>query len=311
MANTALVVLYLVVVVLWISAGANWEFARVGAILYTSYLQALAFLHEPTSRANKRTYPPPPPTDTFVAGFAAGTIQSVVAAPLDALQVRLRTRDILEGQYRSMWDYGRSKLREIGTRGIFAGWTLTFLRDALGNALFFSCFEYVKAQAYYSFVRWYYGSLRPDQKSKLSVGENPESRPAIRPHYALEPCFLMLAGLTASILQQTVQHPLGMIQSVHYGRLEYLDHQARQHPRRMMMRLYYHAYQETLKRCHKRAERAGGWVKWLSRGFLVHTIRQVPSTSAGLVIFELVRRKYANPADAVRIEKDGYDILLT
>ena len=29
------------------------------------------------------------------------------------------------------------------------------------------------------------------------------------------------------------------------------------------------------------------------------------------VIFEVVRRRYGNDAEAVRIEKDGYDILLT
>ena len=42
----------------------------------------------------------------------------------------------------------------------------------------------------------------------------------------------------------------------------------------------------------------------------MNTIRQVPSTSAGLVMFELVRRRYSNEAEAVRIENDGYGILL-
>ena len=31
----------------------------VGAVLYTSYLNTLALLHEPSARATKRTYPPP------------------------------------------------------------------------------------------------------------------------------------------------------------------------------------------------------------------------------------------------------------
>lgn len=43
----------------------------------------------------------------------------------------------------------------------------------------------------------------------------------------------------------------------------------------------------------------------------MNTIKQVPSTSAGLVIFELVRRRYGSEAEAVKIKKDGYDILLT
>jgi hypothetical protein len=40
------------------------------------------------------------------------------------------------------------------------------------------------------------------------------------------------------------------------------------------------------------------------------TLRQVPSTSAGLIVFEIVRRKYSLDEEAVRIRKDGYDILL-
>jgi hypothetical protein len=248
-----------------------------------------------------------------MSGFFAGTIQSVVAAPLDALHVRLRTNDMLEGQYSSMWSYGRHKLREIGIRGVFAGWTLSFLRDSFGYAVFFSCFEYIKSQAYYSYITRYYGSLHPDRAQRISSFSSSDCTvPVIRPHYALEPCFLMAAGITASIMQQVVQHPLSRIQNLHFGRLEYLDHQARlNHSRQQMMRHYYHAYQETFKRCRRRAARVGGYWRWLFQGFVGNTVRQVPSTSAGLVIFELVRRKYGNPADAVRIKKDGYDIVLT
>ena len=59
------------------------------------------------------------------------------------------------------------------------------------------------------------------------------------------------------------------------------------------------------------AKRLGGWRIWLYRGFVMNIVRQVPSTSAGPVIFELVRRRYADESEAVRIETDGYDILLT
>lgn len=287
--------------------------ARVGAVLYTSYLQVLGALHEPVSRGVKRIYPPASPIDTFSAGFTAGTIQSIVAAPLDALQVRFRANDLLEGQYRSMWHYGRHKLGQIGIRGIFAGWGLSFLRDALGYGIFFSSFEYIKAQAYYSFITGYYGSLHSRHLDEMILSQSSDRGvPLIRPHYTLEPIFLMLAGITASAAQQAIQHPLSLIQSLHVARLEYLDHQASLHPsRRQMLRLYYLAYQETYKRCQRRAARAGSWRRWLFRGFFRSAIRQVPSTSAGLVIFEVVRRKYANLADAVYIRKDGYDILLS
>ncbi|KAL4881527.1 mitochondrial carrier [Aspergillus karnatakaensis] len=287
--------------------------AGVGVLLYTSYLHVLGTLYEPVSLGLRRVYPPASPVDTFTAGFVAGSIQSLVAAPLDALQVRLRTNDIIEGRYQSMWHYGRQKLRQIGLRGIFAGWSLSFLRDSLGSAIFFSTFEYVKSQGYYSFLIRCYGSSHSQNENHLQpVQSSDRGLPLIRPHYALEPCFLMFAGIAASVAQQIVQHPLNAVQNIHVARLEYLDHQATLRPsNKQMLQIYYSAYQETYKRCKKKAARAGGWMRWLYRGFIGNALRQVPSTSAGLVIFELVRRKYAtNMADATYIRKDGYDILL-
>jgi hypothetical protein len=275
----------------------------------------LGTLHEPSFQAKKRVYPPPDPSLTFTAGFAAGTVQSVVAAPLDALQVRFKTSDMLEGRYTSMWQYGKHKLQDIGLRGIFAGWSLSFLRDGIGYGLFFSFFEYMKGQAYYSFVARYYGALQPHLVEKMSFTPSATASdrgvPTIKPHYTLEPCFLMLAGVMASLAQQTIQHPLSVLQNLHYGRLESLDHQASlDHSGRQMMRHYYHAYQETFQQSRELAMRAGGWRPFLFSKFMNNTVRQVPSTSAGLLIFELVRRKYGSQTDEIRIRKDGYDILL-
>ncbi|OJD23129.1 hypothetical protein ACJ73_05517 [Blastomyces percursus] len=287
----------------------------VGAVLYTSYLQILSGLHEPTLQATKRIYPPPAPSLTFTAGFVAGGIQSIIAAPLDALQVRFSTNDMIKGQYRNVWQYGKHKLHEIGIRGIFSGWSLSFLKDSFGSALFFGMFETIKSQGYYTFVRYYYGSLQPHRVEKLSVptaGTSSGDIPIIRPHYALEPCFLMLAGLTASLVQQFVQHPLNLVQTVYYERLEHIDAMAKlDHSGRKMMKHHYEAYLELFRRCQKRALRAGGWRPWLFRGFFGNALRQVPSTSAGLIIFELVRRKYGVDAEVVHIQQDGYDIILT
>ncbi|KAF1983850.1 putative mitochondrial carrier protein [Aulographum hederae CBS 113979] len=286
----------------------------VGAVLYTSYLQSLGVLYEPSSRSSKRVYPPPSLAHTFTAGFAAGTVQSVVAAPLDALQVRFETNDMLEGKYRNMWHYARDKLREIGPRGVFAGWSLSFVKDAFGYGAFFATFEYLKAQSYYSFVTRYYGKYEPIFSFHPYRGTIREEngRLTIRPHYALEPTFILIAGIAASIVQQVVQHPLSKVQGFHYNRLESLDYAAKlQGSRSHMMRLYYHAYQKTFEQCERQASRHGGWRRWLYRGFFMNTIRQVPSTSAGLIVFEVVRRKYARDSDVVRIEKDGYDVLLS
>lgn len=336
----------------------------VGAVLYTSYLQILGHLHEDSGKATKRIYPPPLPSETFTAGLLAGAFQSVVAAPLDAIQVRFErggkgpemilTNSNGQGRPQSMWAFSYAKLREIGARGIFAGWGLSLAKDSLGSAVFFSSFEYIKAQSFYSFIAWYYGDLSEDVVNILSrlrplsptaIREDEEipnaqglynasSAKTIRPHYAIEPAFLMLAGIGASVAQQVVLHPLTHIQMEHWEHLEALDaqartirqdsqaikgrmsHQSSSRWRWRMFRAYYHAYRETWAQCTAQAAAQEGngpnaLRRWLYRGFWWSTIRQVPSTSAGLVIFELVRRKYGLGGEPIRINKDGYDILLT
>ncbi|KJR88585.1 mitochondrial carrier protein [Sporothrix schenckii 1099-18] len=417
----------------------------VAAVLYTSYLQILARLHPESGQARKRVYPPPAPMETFVAGFLAGSIQSLVAAPLDAIQARYDHRDVAadavgngngkgkgngKGAPRSMWAFSAAKLREIGLRGIFAGWGLSFVKDSFGNGVFFSVFEYVKAQSYYSFVAYYYGALdgskimeqqmrnqtaerRKQQRQQWVQGQvsglearvesakhtlhgdkahntdqehTPHQHPpiplvpkawaearareraekeaamplVIRPHYALEPTFLLLAGVSASFAQQVLLHPLTHFQVVHWDMLEDLDAAVKADreaaaaraaaskfatttngnggaaggdgsgngsantnglrnrlgrvfrlPGFHFMRTYYHAYLQTLSTCTDMAAAEGrSLMSWLYRGFWWNTIRQVPSTSAGLIIFELLRRKYGMSGEEVRISQDGYDILL-
>src|SRR5262249_31306831 len=151
--------------------------------------------------------------------------------------------------------------------------------------------------------------------------EDPQK--TIRPHYAIEPAFLLLAGVGASVAQQVIIHPLTHIQMEHWGHLEYLDVQGRKirkasgpgaapaRRRWRMMRAYYHAYQETWAQCLAESSATEGngpnaLRRWLYRGFWWSAIRQVPSTSAGLIIFELVRRKYGLGGEPVRITRDGY-----
>ncbi|KAL8769826.1 MAG: hypothetical protein Q9209_004264 [Squamulea sp. 1 TL-2023] len=277
----------------------------VGAVLYTSYLQTLGRLHGPSAESVKRVYPPPPLDKTLAAGCAAGAIQSVAAAPLDALSVRFRPPDILDGRYKSMWQYGYLKMKEIGIRGVLAGWSLSFIKDTLGYGLFFATFEYVKAQSYYAFITRYYGSLNP-----WKLPEDNFSR-IIRPHYVIEPFFLLLAGIAASVAQQVVQHPISLVQEIYYRSPATYDKTNKapvsiaQH-----MREYSSAYQKAFLQGQAQANQLGGWRIWLYKDFLRSTIKQVPSTSAGLIIFELVRRRYGIDADATRIQKDGYDIVL-
>lgn len=288
----------------------------VGAVLYTSYLQTLGLLHEPSSKAVKRVDPVPPFKFTFTAGLIAGSIQSIIAAPLDALQVRFQAKDLLERKYKNMWQYAYLKTKDIGARGIFAGWSLSLVRDSFGNAVFFGVFEYVKGQAFYSFVSNFYGTygnLTGFQKERIAQQSSVSGNPVIRPHYLIEPAFILLAGIGASVAQAIIQYPISRIQEVHYGRLEWIDahHKHRRgdfQPRALS--LYASAYRKTFKQCLAIARREGGLRRWLYRDFLTRTLTQTPSTAAGLIVFEVIRRRYSSEQDAVKINKDGYDILL-
>ncbi|KAL8712855.1 MAG: hypothetical protein Q9220_003063 [cf. Caloplaca sp. 1 TL-2023] len=277
----------------------------VGAVLYTSYLQLLGRLHSPSSESVKRVYPPPSPWKTFAAGFVAGALQSLVAAPLDALAVRFRPSDILDGRYKNMWQYGHLKTKDIGMRGVFAGWGLSCVKDSLGYGLFFATFEYVKAQGYYAFVTGYYGN------NGSALLANDRLEPVVNPHYAIEPSFLLLAGIAASVSQQTIHYPLSQVQEVYNRSLAAYDRNRRNTlPARQTIWMYFEAYQNTFKQCQARAIRLGGWRRWLYRGFLPNTVKQVPSTSAGLIMFELLRKRYGEDAEPIQIQRDESIILL-
>lgn len=288
----------------------------VGAVLYASYLTNLGLLYEPASHSSKRIYPPPPLDKTFLAGFSAGVIQSLVAAPLDALTIRFRTKDLTEGHYRNMWHYAGHKLREIGPRGVFAGYGLSFIKDSFGYGAFFATFEYIKSQCFYEFVSSWYGhynvlSIFHQHQIDAQIKHDTYERPLIKPHYLMEPSFILLAGVSASVLQQGIVHPMQQIQELHYQRLATLDDQMRSKPSRLnTMQLYKHAYEKTLRIAAIRARDAGSWTRFLFQGFWSTTLRTVPSTSAGLIVFEVFRRKYGMGEDAVKISKDEYDILL-
>jgi len=257
---------------------------------------------------------------TFAAGFSAGAFQSVVAAPLDALTIRFKTTDLTQGTYKNMWDYASKKLQTIGVRGAFAGWALSLGKDAFGYGLFFGAFEFIKSQCFYEYVsHWYsrYGLLsmfhqeQIQQQIQLQSVSDQGERPVIKPHYLMEPSFILLAGATASVLQQAVAHPFTRVQELHFQRLATLDELLQARPGRLdTMQLYARAYQKTWIQAGKRATKSGGWIRWLYQDFWMTTLRQVPSTAAGLIVFEVFRRKYGIGEDAVKIPKDEYDILL-
>ena len=52
------------------------------------------------SRANFNWYAP---IDTWRAGFVAGAVQSLAAAPVDAIYTRLTVAEMLEGSHENLW----------------------------------------------------------------------------------------------------------------------------------------------------------------------------------------------------------------
>lgn len=187
--------------------------------------------------------------------------------------------------------------------------------------------RFIKAQGYFTFLTWYY------RKPKSSPGSPPHDHDFIRPHYAIEPIFLLLAGVTASITQQLVQYPMNKIQEIHYARLESIDYASKledelkkQHgavkKKKMWekvwdtkwmrtMRVYRRSYSQTFEQCALQAHKAGGWRGWLFKGLLWNTVRQIPSTAAGLVVFELMRRKMGVQSEEVTIEYEDRTIILS
>lgn len=295
-----------------------WQ--SVGSVLYTSYLATLSMTHPTSSAGVKRQYPPPSPSATFTAGFVVGTLQSLVASPLDALHVRFKAKDMLDGRYSTIWQYAWLKTREIGVRRVFAGWTLSFLKDSLGCTVFFGTFEAIKSQGFYTFVRWYYSDIQQvfsANSTKYASYKVDESTgtPTIKPHYALEPIFLLLAGLSAAVTQSLIQYPLNLIQDIHYNRLDALDarltrESTHRPPIRKILQDYRHAYVKTWRQCNLRARSAGcSLTKWVYKGFAWNTLRSMPGTSAGLILFELIRRRYADLNQEIRINIDGFNVL--
>lgn len=248
--------------------------ATLGAVLYTSYLQTLASLDPDYSSSN-----PPLHKVAFTAGFIAGGIQSVLAAPLDALSTRMNVHEMLTGKHPTFWAYSIAKLSELGAPGIFAGYSFSFMKETLSYALFFAIFEGVKGQAHHAYVRRVYGS-------------DPETS---KPHYLVGPAFLLAAGVSASFAQQAIQHPIHKVQDIHLSRLESIDFRVEhiEHKEMAFYKRYSHSYQETFKQCGLQAKKVGGWRRWLFKGFLMDTVKQVPSTAAGLIVFEIMRRRWA------------------
>lgn len=198
-----------------------------------------------------------------------------------------------------MWSYSLEKLREVGLRGVFAGYPISFVKESFGFAFFFSTFEAVKGPWYRGFM-WLRGHV-----------ETEGSR-------IVYPTFILTAGALAAVSVQLVHYPVGKIQKLFLMRLESLNAIAkttRAAARPSMLRegtglltrrgIYKRTFQQATKMVHKHQKEldlpiptkpsgiVGMWTRWLYSGFVRATLSTLPSTSLGLIVFEIMRIKYA------------------
>lgn len=234
----------------------------VGTVLYTSYLGSLNLM-EFVNGNNLPTV-----KQSFVAGGIAGGIQAIVATPIDAVATRFNA-DILRKE-NSLWSYGYDLLRTIGPRAALGGVVLNTFKESASFAVFFAVFEAVRGPVY--------------------------RECGTRKFY---PWFVLAAGCLSSASLQAVNYPLSKIQKVHTLGLQAIDQQLKSQKPRMLSRFvhpdweaYAFAYEKTFRRIkHLVAKEASGsWVQWLWAGGLKYTLYSIPSTSIGLLVFEMLRQ---------------------
>ncbi|KAI8088450.1 mitochondrial carrier domain-containing protein [Thamnidium elegans] len=276
----------------------------IGTVLYTTYIATLPIFHPPSAFQLHRPFPPPPYSSVFMAGCLAGAAQSVVAAPLDSLKVRFEVSDLLEGKHKSLYQFAKSTLKELGVASAYRGFTLTLMRDSLACGLFFATFEWVKQQGYYYFLDEMYG-LQVDSRKTLSEIEkgwkevynmdevdkhriiSASGKSSERPPLMLEPLFVILAGAAAAVAYQIIEQPLSKIHSIFYieeGQSEFANKTKKEPVNEL--------YRRTWEQCKLQVKMNGGSVrKFLYQEFGSTVIRVVPATSVGFLVFELVKRE--------------------
>lgn len=280
--------------------------SATGVILYGTYLAFLSALdtNDHTGPGMDYRYSP---IDTWKAGFIAGAMQSLAAAPLDAIYTRLTTAEMLGGEHQNLWVYGAKKLKEIGLVGVFAGYGFSFIKESIGFAFYFSTFELVKTRGYnltyrvISAYRRFKIALR--EKFSFFTVKNLETDQAMlrleqtRLTKILKSTFVLLAGASAAFSLLAVQYPLSKIQKIHLSRLEALDIYNSSNLRvskRPFIKVYYNSYIDTFNQMVKMKQRAKQtWFQVAYKGFVRNALSTIPATSVGLLVFEIMRTRLA------------------
>ena len=172
---------------------------RVGTVLYTFCIQVLGILHQPSFEATKRIYPPPPAvTSTLTAGLLAGSIQALFAAPLDALQSRFHASDLISGKYEE--HMARLHLHPPTKSASAASSSASASPSPWDTAFSSPPSNTSRHKPFYNFVTSLHSHLsisHPPERDTVNQTSPPPK--TVRPHIILEPLFLLLAGMTASV----------------------------------------------------------------------------------------------------------------
>ncbi|KAG0231281.1 hypothetical protein BGW42_000335 [Actinomortierella wolfii] len=139
--------------------------------------------------------------------------------------------------------------------------------------------------------------------------------------------FILLAGAGAAIAYQAVDYPMENIRSQFYLKEAELQERVVQQQQQLAANSTKHSatystlssnaattkppssneiYRHTYRECQRRARAAGGWRRFLFKGFGMTAIRSVPAASVGFLVFEIMKRKL----DARMFEHEDREMVL-
>ncbi|KAI5967845.1 hypothetical protein KGF57_000273 [Candida theae] len=278
--------------------------SATGVILYATYLNTLDRLTSKRGNHHNTEYNWYSPIDTWRAGFVAGAVQSLAAAPVDAIYTRSSVSEMIEGSHENLWKFGINKLKQIGLVGVFAGYSFSLIKESFGFACYFSTFETIKTQGYtityriFKFFRDQEDMIKRKLQSlfnwdELKVDEKMQRLERYRSERILKTSFILIAGASAAFALLAVQYPLTKIQKIHLSRLEALDiysESTRKH--KPFVKLYYNSYIDTFNQVLRMKHKAKvTWFKAAYSGFFRNAVTTIPATSVALLVFEITRTR--------------------
>ncbi|KAK6461657.1 mitochondrial carrier protein [Scheffersomyces coipomensis] len=284
--------------------------SATGIILYATYLTTLDHFNNNHHSSTPSAFNYYSPIDTWRAGFIAGAVQSLAAAPVDAIYTRSNAAEMLNGKHQNLWIYGLNKLKEVGLVGVFAGYSFSLIKESFGFAFYFSTFEIVKTQGYnltYKTILAYRRSKEKIKEKLLTFTKLDEEQvderllklERNRTTKILKSSFILLAGASAAFSLLAIQYPISKIQKIHLSRLEALDiYNSAAHETKPFIKLYYNSYIDTYHQIVKFKNKSKTtWFQLGYKGFVRNALTTIPATSVGLLVFEIMRTRLSDSFD--------------